>query len=77
MPPTYNHEILAGFALAAVAWALLGAVFVTELVGRYSPRHTWLRRFPAVLILAAELTKFRCSSTAYVAQTPACKQAWN
>eukprot|EP00208_Stichococcus_sp_RCC1054_P001527 CAMPEP_0206142672 /NCGR_PEP_ID=MMETSP1473-20131121/17859_1 /ASSEMBLY_ACC=CAM_ASM_001109 /TAXON_ID=1461547 /ORGANISM="Stichococcus sp, Strain RCC1054" /LENGTH=208 /DNA_ID=CAMNT_0053537763 /DNA_START=85 /DNA_END=708 /DNA_ORIENTATION=- len=49
----------AGFGLAAASWAALTAVFLAECCGRFSPQHTWLRRFPLVLMLAAELAKFR------------------
>ncbi len=49
----------AGFGLAAAAWAAVTAVFVTECCGRFTPHHSWLRRFPLVLMLAAELAKFR------------------
>ena len=49
----------AGFGLAAASWAALAAVFIAELCGAYKPRHTYLRRFPLVLILAAELARFR------------------
>lgn len=51
---------IAGFGLAAASWAALTAVFLAECCGRFSPQHTWLRRFPLVLMLAAELAKFRC-----------------
>ena len=48
-----------GFALAALAWGLMAAVFALEAAGRHSLQRTWMRRFPLVLIFAAELAKFR------------------
>jgi hypothetical protein len=57
-----------GFGLAAVSWLLLAAVFIAELSGAYKPRHTWMRRFPLVLILAAELARFRCIRVLTAAQ---------
>lgn len=41
-------------------------MFAAELCGAYKPRHTYLRRFPLVLILAAELARFRCGFEARV-----------
>ena len=33
--------------------------FAVELAGNYSPKRSWLRRFPAVLICAGEIAKLR------------------
>jgi hypothetical protein len=45
-------------------------VFIAELCGAYKPRHTYLRRFPLVLILAAELARFRWGTSCRGAYVP-------
>ncbi|KAK9802963.1 hypothetical protein WJX72_012534 [[Myrmecia] bisecta] len=47
-----------GYPLSGVSWLLFAVAFALEL-DRYSPRRTWLLRFPLCLIFAGQLAKLR------------------
>lgn len=48
----------AGYSLALLSWSLFISVFLLEL-RRYSPSRTYLWRFPAFLVFAAQLAKLQ------------------
>ena len=50
-----------GFGLAALSWLMFVITFAVELGGNYTPKRSWLRRMPAVLICAGEIAKLRCA----------------
>ncbi len=54
-----GHAPCAGFGLALASWLIFTITFAVELAGSYTPKRSWLRRMPAVLICAGEIAKLR------------------